>query len=66
MVKVMRSDMRARAIEHMTCMSYWHPDGTPVSAQQFMELLFGRLPGLLKDEAELRAVWSVPETRCYG
>ena len=34
-----------------------------MSAQQFMELLFGKLPEFFKDEDELRALWSVPETR---
>jgi type I restriction enzyme, R subunit len=43
--------------------SFWHADGTPMSAQQFMEQLFGKLPEFFKDEAELRALWSVPDTR---
>ena len=43
--------------------SFWHPDGTPMSAQQFLELLFGRLPEFFQDEAELRALWSDPDTR---
>ena len=43
--------------------SFWHPDGTPMSAQQFMEALFGRLPEFFKDEEELRELWSVPDTR---
>jgi type I restriction enzyme R subunit len=47
----------------MMCTSFWHPDGTPMSAQQFMELLFGRLPEFFKNEDELRAIWSVPDTR---
>ena len=34
-----------------------------MSAQQFMELLFGELPEFFKDEAELRALWSAPDTR---
>jgi type I restriction enzyme R subunit len=34
-----------------------------MSAQQFMESLFGRLPEFFKDEAELRALWSAPDTR---
>jgi type I restriction enzyme R subunit len=34
-----------------------------MSAQQFMEMLFGRLPEFFEDEAELRAIWSSPETR---
>lgn len=28
-----------------------------------MELLFGNLPEFFKDEAELRALWSAPDTR---
>ncbi len=34
-----------------------------MSAKQFMELLFGRLPDFFKNEAELRAIWSSPDTR---
>ena len=34
-----------------------------MSAQQFMELLFGKLPEFFKNEEELRAIWSMPETR---
>lgn len=34
-----------------------------MSAQQFMEMLFGKLPAFFKDEAELRAIWSSPDTR---
>ena len=47
----------------MMMTSFWHPDGTPMSAQQFLELLFGRLPEFFQDEAELRALWSDPDTR---
>jgi type I restriction enzyme, R subunit len=61
--KVKLADGKERAIEHMVCTTFWHPDGTPMSAQQFMEMLFGKLPEFFKDEAELRALWSVPETR---
>ena len=61
--KVKLADGKDRAIQHMVCTTFWHPDGTPMSAQQFMELLFGRLPEFFKDEAELRALWSAPDTR---
>jgi len=41
-VKVKLADGKARTIQHMMMTTFWHPDGTPiVSAQQFMELLFG-------------------------
>jgi type I restriction enzyme R subunit len=62
-IKVKLADGKERTIQHMMVTTFWHPDGTPMSAQQFMELLFGRLPELFKDEAELRAIWSAPDTR---
>jgi type I restriction enzyme R subunit len=62
-IKVTLADGKARTIQHMMCTTFWHPDGTPMSAQQFMELLFGKLPEFFKDEAELRALWSDPDTR---
>jgi type I restriction enzyme R subunit len=62
-VKVKLADGKARTIQHMICTSFWHPDGTPMSAQQFMELLFGKLPDFFQSEAELRTLWSAPETR---
>jgi type I restriction enzyme, R subunit len=61
--RIKLADGKDRSIQHMVATSFWHPDGTPMSAQQFMEALFGRLPEFFKDEAELRALWSVPETR---
>ncbi len=62
-VKVKLADGKARTIQHMMVTSFWHPDGTPMSAQQFMEMLFGKLPEFFKDEAELRVLWSAPDTR---
>src|SRR3984893_12825796 len=62
-IKVKLADGKARTIQHMMCTTFWHPDGTPMSAQQFMEMLFGKLPEFFKDEAELRAIWSAPDTR---
>lgn len=47
----------------MIATSFWHPDGTPMSAQQFLEMLYGKLPEFFKNEAELRALWSAPDTR---
>jgi type I restriction enzyme R subunit len=61
--KVKLADGKARTIQHMTCTTFWHPDGTPVSAKQFMETLFGKLPEFFRDEEELRALWSAPDTR---
>ena len=61
--RIKLADGKDRSIQHMIATSFWHPDGTPMSAQQFMEALFGKLPEFFKDEAELRALWSIPESR---
>ncbi len=47
----------------MSVTTYWSADGRPISANQFIENLFGELPAFFKDEDELRQLWSVPETR---
>lgn len=57
------ADGKARTIQHIMVTTFWHPDGSPMSAQQFVEALYGELPGLFKDEDELRAIWSAPDTR---
>ncbi len=62
-IKIKLADGKARTIQHMMATSFWHPDGTPMSAQQFMELLFGKLPEFFQNEEELRALWSAPGTR---
>jgi type I restriction enzyme R subunit len=61
--RVTLSDGKVRSFQHMMVTTFWQPDGKPVTAQQFMELLFGKLPEFFKDEAELRAIWSAPATR---
>ncbi len=61
-VRVKLADGKERTIQHMMMTTFWHPDGTPMSAQQFMELLYGKLPDFFQSEAELRTPWSAPET----
>jgi type I restriction enzyme R subunit len=61
--KVKLADGKERTIQHMMMTTFWHADGTPMSAQQFVELLYGKLPEFFHDEAELRALWSQPDTR---
>jgi type I restriction enzyme, R subunit len=61
--KVKLADGKERTIQHMMSTTFWHQDGTPMSAQQFMQLLFGKLPEFFNNEAELRTLWSAPDTR---
>lgn len=62
-IRVKLADGKERSIQHMMCTTFWHPDGTPMSAQQFVELLFGELPEFFKSEEDLREIWSTPDTR---
>jgi type I restriction enzyme, R subunit len=62
-LRIKLADGKERAIQHMMATTFWGPDGKPMSAAQFVERLFGELPALFKNEDELRALWSEPETR---
>jgi type I restriction enzyme R subunit len=57
------ADGKERTFQHISATTFWSEDGKPVSAQQFIEALFGKLPELFKDEDELRKIWSEPDTR---
>ena len=63
MVKVKLADGKVRQFQHMVSTSFWSPDGTPISAEEFLKSLFGALPALFKNEDELRTIWSKPDTR---
>ena len=62
-IKVKLNDGKEREINFMISTSFWSAEGHPVSATEFMESLFGKLPELFKDEQELRTLWSSPLTR---
>lgn len=62
-VKVKLKDGKEREIQHMISTSFWSSDGKPISAEEFLNNLFGELPNLFKSEEELRTIWSNPTTR---
>lgn len=62
-VRIKLADGKERTIQHMTRTCFYGPDGKPLTAAQFIERLYGELPDLFKDEAELRRLWSRPDTR---
>ena len=47
----------------MASTSFLDGNGNPISAEQFLENLFGVLPELFRDEDHLREIWSLPSTR---
>jgi type I restriction enzyme R subunit len=62
-VKIKLRDGKEREIQHMANTLFYDADGKPLTAEQFMEKLFGKLPDFFKDEEQLRAIWSKPDTR---
>jgi type I restriction enzyme R subunit len=63
MVKVKLADGKVRQFQHMISTLFYSPDGRPISAEEFLQSLFGALPELFKSEDELRTIWSKPDTR---
>lgn len=62
-LKITLSDGRVRQIQHMTSNMFWDADGKPITAQIFLEKLFGQLPVFFQNEDELRKTWADPFTR---
>jgi type I restriction enzyme R subunit len=62
-IKIKLRDGKEREIQSMISTSFWNADGKPISAQEFLNNLFGELPNLFKSEEELRTIWSNPLTR---
>lgn len=61
--KIKLKDGKEREIQFMIATSFWSADGKPVSAEEFLNNLFGELPKLFTSEEELRAIWGNPTTR---
>jgi type I restriction enzyme, R subunit len=62
-LKIKLSDGKEREIQHMIKTSFWSADGKPISAEEFLQNIYGRLPEFFRDEKELRKIWSKPKTR---
>lgn len=62
-LKIRLKDGKEREIQHMIATSFWSADGSPISAEEFLQNLYGKLPEFFKSEDELREIWSYPMTR---
>ncbi|ADE85672.1 EcoAI/FtnUII family type I restriction enzme subunit R [Rhodobacter capsulatus] len=62
-LEIKLADGKARKILYIGSTTYWGPDGKPMSAQEFLDRLFGDLVALVVDEDDLRRQWSDPERR---
>lgn len=62
-VKVKLKDGSETDITHNVETSFWGADGQPLSVQEFLNSLYGRLPDFFESEVQLREIWSLPSTR---
>ena len=54
------SEDKEREIQVSTQTTFWSADGRQVSAQEFLQELYGELPLFFRSEDELRKIWSQP------
>ena len=62
-VKIKLANGKESEIEYDIETSFFGADGQPLTAQEFMDSLLGKLPELFKNEKQLRDIWSNPLTR---
>ncbi|HRG67303.1 MAG TPA: DEAD/DEAH box helicase family protein [Saprospiraceae bacterium] len=62
-IRVKLANGKEHQIDHMVSTTFIGPDGKPMSVQEFLNSLYGKLPDLFKSEDELRKIWSNPLTR---
>ena len=62
-VEVSLGKGKALAIDSMIHTTFWAADGTMLSAEEFVQQLFGEIPSLFQNEEALRKLWSRPSTR---
>ncbi len=57
------ADGKERAIRYIATTTYWSADGKPLTANEFIEQIFGDLADMIASEDELRVLWSDPGNR---
>ena len=62
-IKIKLGNGKELQITHSVATTFIGPDGKPMTVQEFLNSLFGKLPDLFKSEDELRRIWSNPLTR---
>ena len=62
-IKVKLRDGKEREIQYMASTLFYDASGKPITVEEFMEKLFGKLPEFFKNEDELRRLWASPITR---
>lgn len=62
-LEIKLSDGRTRRIKFVNNIMFWGADGKPISTQDFIEEMFGRLPDFFSSSEDLHKIWADPDTR---
>jgi type I restriction enzyme R subunit len=62
-IKVKLQDGKEHSITHTINSTFWGPNGEQLTVQEFLNMLYGKLPEFFKSEDELRKIWANPLTR---
>ena len=62
-LEIRLSDGRTRRIRFIKSDMFWGADGKPISAEEFLNEMFGRMPEFYTTIEELTEKWSSPKTR---
>lgn len=62
-IEIRLANGKEHQITHSVATTFIGADGKPMTVQEFLNSLFGKLPALFDSEEELRKLWSEPVTR---
>ena len=62
-LEIRLSDGRTRKIRYIKSDMFWGADGKPVSAEDFLQAMFGQMSDFYTSIEDLREKWSSPKTR---
>ncbi|HOV12704.1 MAG TPA: DEAD/DEAH box helicase family protein [Spirochaetota bacterium] len=62
-IKIKLKDGKEREIQHTVSTAFYGLNGKPMSAEEFIEKLYGKLPEFYNNEDDLRHIWANPATR---
>ncbi|MBR2298221.1 MAG: DEAD/DEAH box helicase family protein [Bacteroidales bacterium] len=62
-LEIRLSDGRARQIKYVKSDMFWGSDGKPISAEEFIKTMFGKLPEFFNSIEDLQNKWANPKTR---
>ena len=62
-LEIRLSNGKVRQIKHIKTDMFWGADGKPITVEEFLNALFGKMPEFFTSPEDLRLKWSNPDTR---